>query len=131
MVLTGKQIHQTYGISKTTLRKWEREGLLTPRKTPNGIRRYKKEDIENILKTPTGDIEPLTDIVNDDNTDRLLTAKEVARFLNLSHTTIYKMSCLKTIPCVRISRSILRFKPSDIKQWLQEKADLTAIKITG
>lgn len=128
MPLTGKQIHQIYGIGKSTLLKWEKQGLLTPRKTPRGIRRYKKEDIEDILKTPSGDLEPLTSSITDNNTNRLLTAKEIARFLNLSHTTIYKMSRLKTIPCVRLPNKILRFRLSDINRWLQERTDLTALK---
>ncbi|GBD40068.1 Resolvase YneB [bacterium HR37] len=49
MLLSAKKVTQTYCITRHTLLNWEKEGLLQPIKTPKGVRRYKKEDIERLL----------------------------------------------------------------------------------
>ncbi len=49
MLLTTKQVHESYSISRLTLLKWEKEGLLYPLKTPKGTRRYLKSDLEKLL----------------------------------------------------------------------------------
>ena len=37
------------GVGKTTLRLWERKGLLVPVRTPGGHRRYRESEIERIM----------------------------------------------------------------------------------
>ncbi|TCO66898.1 MerR-like DNA binding protein [Caldanaerobacter subterraneus] len=49
MLLSMQKVKEMYSISRRTLINWEKEGLITPVKTPKGIRRYKKEDIEKLL----------------------------------------------------------------------------------
>jgi len=49
MLLTAQKVKELYGIYRNTLLNWEKRGLLKPIKTPGGKRRYKKEDIENLL----------------------------------------------------------------------------------
>jgi len=49
MLLRMQKVKEMYSISRRTLINWEKEGLITPVKTPKGIRRYKKEDIEKLL----------------------------------------------------------------------------------
>ncbi|AAM23953.1 putative resolvase [Caldanaerobacter subterraneus subsp. tengcongensis MB4] len=49
MLLTIKKVKELYDISRITLINWEKEGLITPIRTPKGRRRYKKEDIEKLL----------------------------------------------------------------------------------
>jgi len=48
-LLTIKNIKELYGISRITLINWEKKGLLSPIRTPGGQRRYRKEDIEELL----------------------------------------------------------------------------------
>jgi len=49
MLLTIKKVKELYDISRITLINWEKEGLITPVRTPKGRRRYKKEDIDKLL----------------------------------------------------------------------------------
>ncbi|SHH32523.1 Predicted site-specific integrase-resolvase [Thermosyntropha lipolytica DSM 11003] len=49
MLLSMQKVKEIYSISRRTLINWENEGLITPVRTPKGIRRYKKEDIEKLL----------------------------------------------------------------------------------
>jgi putative resolvase len=41
------------GFSISTLRRWEREGLITVYRTPAGHRRYKRSDLASLLTKPT------------------------------------------------------------------------------
>jgi len=49
MLLSMQKVREIYSISRRTLINWEKEGLITPLRTPKGIRRYRKEDIEKLL----------------------------------------------------------------------------------
>jgi len=49
MLVTIKYIQEQYRLSRSTLINWEQQGLLRPYKTPKGVRRYKKEDIEALM----------------------------------------------------------------------------------
>jgi putative resolvase len=49
MLLTTKQVRESYNISRLTLLKWEKEGLIHPLKTPKGTRRYLKSELEKLL----------------------------------------------------------------------------------
>ncbi|AZT89813.1 IS607 family transposase [Caldicellulosiruptor changbaiensis] len=49
MLLSMQKVKEIYSISRRTLINWEKEGLITPVRTPKGRRRYKKEDIEKLL----------------------------------------------------------------------------------
>jgi len=48
-LLSIKNIKELYGISRITLINWEKKGLLNPIRTPGGQRRYRKEDVEELL----------------------------------------------------------------------------------
>jgi len=46
MLLTQKQIQEIYQLSRMTLLKWEKEGIICPVRTPRGTRRYRKHEID-------------------------------------------------------------------------------------
>ena len=48
-LLTIKKCEEIYRISRISLINYEKKGLITPVRTPGGIRRYRVEDIEQIL----------------------------------------------------------------------------------
>jgi len=62
--------------------------------------------------------------------DELLTPKEVKAILKCSLAYVYKLSDRRLLPCVRIpcigndSRSMVRFKPDDVMEFI-EKHTLT------
>lgn len=54
--------------------------------------------------------------------DRLLTIEEVAEILKIKKISIYGMVHRKNIPCLKISKKILRFRESEILTWLDSKS---------
>ncbi|MGA2380523.1 MAG: helix-turn-helix domain-containing protein [Spirochaetia bacterium] len=52
--------------------------------------------------------------------ERLLSVTELADRLGLAKATIYKRTCARTIPFIRIGNRP-RFKESDIERWLNEQ----------
>jgi putative resolvase len=48
-LLTIKNCEEICGIIRISLINYEKKGLITPVRTPGGIRRYRVEDIEQIL----------------------------------------------------------------------------------
>ena len=55
--------------------------------------------------------------------DRLLTIREVARYLGVSEKTIRRMVAAGLIPCVRIGRAI-RFLPGDVFRWVSARREV-------
>lgn len=54
--------------------------------------------------------------------ERLLTVIEIARYLNVSTSTIYKWTYFKGMPCISLSvNGRIRFKQSDVEEWLNGK----------
>lgn len=41
------------GISRDTIKRWERDGRITSLRTPHGHRRYRRGDVEKLLTEPT------------------------------------------------------------------------------
>lgn len=39
-------------VSASTLRRWEKKGFLVPERTPTGIRRYTKKQLDDVIQTP-------------------------------------------------------------------------------
>lgn len=37
------------GVSQSTLRRWERDGIITPERTPKGTRRYTADQLEALV----------------------------------------------------------------------------------
>ena len=54
-------------------------------------------------------------------TEKLLTVKEVADILNFTEIGIYQAVFRKRLPCVKISKRALRFRPSDIQAFIESK----------
>lgn len=52
---------------------------------------------------------------------RLLTAQEVADWLNCELQTVRKWTSQGRIPCVKLSRRAVRFSEAAIKEWIQSK----------
>jgi DNA-binding transcriptional MerR regulator len=49
--LTIQEFAQAIGVCTQTVRRWDKQGKLSPHhKTPNGYRMYTQEQIENYLK---------------------------------------------------------------------------------
>jgi len=55
------------------------------------------------------------------NMDHLLSVSELADWLGLSKAAIYKRTCARTIPFIRIGNRP-RFKEADIEQWLNDQS---------
>ncbi len=51
--------------------------------------------------------------------NRLLTIQEVARLTGLSVGTLYHFVSQKRIPVVRLSKRCIRFRQSDLSDWIQ------------
>ena len=45
---------------------------------------------------------------------------ELSSYLNISKKTIYNYTCAKIIPYYKIGK-VLRFKKSDIEQWIEKQ----------
>lgn len=48
---TIKEAAAYIGASPTSLRRWERQGKITPERTPGGDRRYTKQQLDELLNT--------------------------------------------------------------------------------
>ena len=59
---------------------------------------------------------PTTEVVSPE-TARLLRADEVARILNVRPKRVYELG----IPAVRISERAVRWRPSQVQQWIEER----------
>ena len=51
----------------------------------------------------------------------LLTAAEVAEFLRVDKTTIYRLASRADLPSIEVAPRVLRFRPEDIRQFLQRR----------
>jgi excisionase family DNA binding protein len=56
-------------------------------------------------------------------TNDLMTVPEVAEFLGLAVGTVYHMVSQKRLPCVRLSARCLRFRRSDLDEFLANLAE--------
>jgi excisionase family DNA binding protein len=54
--------------------------------------------------------------------DRLLTPEDVAEWLKVQLTTIYKYTSQKKIPFVKLSARAIRFSEPAIREWLQDRS---------
>jgi predicted DNA-binding transcriptional regulator AlpA len=64
------------------------------------------------------------------STDPLLTAEDLAQWLRVTPRAIYELSRNRSqvrgkhpLPAIRIHKKMLRFRRSDIENWLQRCAD--------
>ncbi len=56
--LTATQVRDEFGFSRSTLLRWEDEGLLLPDKTPGGHRRYHREAILDLIEESHPQLDP-------------------------------------------------------------------------
>ena len=52
MLLSLEEAAKILGVSKSTMRRWEEEGRLKPERTPGGHRRYRSEDLGQMVHHP-------------------------------------------------------------------------------
>lgn len=52
--------------------------------------------------------------------DKLMTAEELAQYLNLSKAAVYAMVCRRQISFLKIGRRV-RFRESEIEAWLEKQ----------
>ena len=58
--------------------------------------------------------------------DRLLTVKEVAAFLNVAEVTVRRMTGRGDLPCYRVgNRNERRFRMRDVEAYLETRRDLS------
>jgi excisionase family DNA binding protein len=57
--------------------------------------------------------------------DELMTVNDVAEFLGLAVGTVYHMVSQKRLPCVRLSARCLRFRRSDLDEFVANLAEGT------
>lgn len=55
------------------------------------------------------------------NDDDLINADQLAAVLGLSRHTIYALVKRDGLPAIKVSRKIMRFRRSDVAQWLLER----------
>ena len=60
---------------------------------------------------------PLVRLERSEAPERLLTAAEVARWLNVKPKRVYELG----VPAVRISERSLRWRPSEVARWIEER----------
>ncbi|MFT9016446.1 MAG: AlpA family phage regulatory protein [Acetobacter sp.] len=61
------------------------------------------------------------------NTDRMMTRKEVEQMINIKCTTIYRWMQEGTFPSpVRFSSRCVRWRESDVRNWVDEHAKAVA-----
>lgn len=58
-------------------------------------------------------------IPDDTKSDRLLTINEVADMTGLTVGTLYHFVSQKRIPVVRLSKRCIRFRKSDLSNWIE------------
>ena len=58
--------------------------------------------------------------------DSLMTAPELSEYLNIPLSTIYKMSCAKAVPYLKIGGH-LRFNKTQIDEWLATQSYCPAV----
>ena len=52
MLLSLEEAAKVLGVSKSTMRRWEAEGRLHPERTPGGHRRYRSEELTQMMTHP-------------------------------------------------------------------------------
>jgi excisionase family DNA binding protein len=52
------------------------------------------------------------------NTEPLWTVEEVAQYLRLQPETVRVMSRRGELPCLKVGTKVWRYKPRDVKEWL-------------
>lgn len=55
------------------------------------------------------------------NTDELLTPRELADFLKIPLSGVYRLSHLKALPVIRLSHRAIRFSRAETQKWLDAK----------
>lgn len=53
--------------------------------------------------------------------DELLTIEDITAILKVSPKTIYNWTYRDLIPCLKLGRGLLRFRQSEILNWLNQK----------
>ena len=63
--------------------------------------------------------------------DPLLTAEEVAKRLNVSTDWVWDHSSRKApyLPAIRISDGVLRYRPSEVDEFIQERERLSLLRL--
>ena len=56
--------------------------------------------------------------------EKLLTIEELSKILGIKKATIYSWTSKKRIPYIKLSNGILRFRESEIQEWILKKSVL-------
>jgi hypothetical protein len=122
------------GVCPETLRNWDRNGLLKPVKTVGGHRRYRLEDIQNLLGSRMRNKEKITEywiktglsaVFGEENIDKGVMALESQRLLNESGINDFHKAFMRiSIPLVCRVLPMINFE-------VQSESKSTSIIRTG
>ncbi len=70
-----------------------------------------------------------TNVVSEDNSSELMTAKQTAKFLDLTLPTIYSMTCRKELPYIKKAKRIY-FLRSELLSYLKSNESKSAEKLS-
>jgi excisionase family DNA binding protein len=60
--------------------------------------------------------------------DKLLTVTEAAELLHLAPGTVYHLISRRIVPCVKLSKRCVRFRQSELEQWVSSHSENCAEK---
>ena len=63
--------------------------------------------------------------------DKLLTVTEAAELLRLSPGTLYHLISRRAVPCVKLSKRCVRFRQSELEQWISNHSDNSGLHPTS
>jgi len=104
IIVTLSQASEMTGVSKDTLRRWDKSGKLKPTRTKGGHRRYKVGDIEGAINSK-----------DSPNTKQLVSATEAAKIAAVSKDTLRRWDNEGKISSVRTKGGHRRFLLNDLK----------------
>jgi excisionase family DNA binding protein len=64
-LLKPREVAEVFGVRTTTIARWAREGKLMPLRTPGGHRRYRLQDIRQLMGVGTGRSEVEEELIAD------------------------------------------------------------------
>jgi len=60
--------------------------------------------------------------------EKLLTIEELSEILGVKKATLYSWTSKKRIPYIKLSEGILRFRESEIQEWILKKSVLPDVQ---
>lgn len=65
------------------------------------------------------------------NTKEVLTSEEAARYMGISRSHLYKLTCRREVPHYKPAGKVIYFKRAELEQWLQNNRVATVNEARG